>query len=327
MLDADSRKWVVIDEVQKVPKILDIVHQQIFDKKHFFALTGSSARKLKRGAANLLAGRAFVFSLFPLTHIEIGETFNLNSALQFGTLPEIFNLSQDIDKSRFLKSYALTYIKEEIVAEQVVRNLPPFRRFLEVAAQGDTDVINYSNVAKDVMSDPKTIASYYEILEDTLTAVILPSFHHSIRKRQKHAPKCYFFDSGVVRALAGLIDNDIAPSSFEYGQRFESFIVNEIHRLLTYTEKQFQLSYIRIDNDREIDLVIERTGEPTFLCEIKSTSTVDERHCKHLESLGKDFRKSIQLLISLDPVPKKIGSTTALPWPAAIQAILSSSGL
>ncbi|MBI4041861.1 MAG: ATP-binding protein [Deltaproteobacteria bacterium] len=327
MIEADpSKSWVVIDEIQKVPKLLDLVHLKIFEKKFHFALTGSSARKIKRGAANLLAGRAFILTLFPFTRKELGESFfDLNRALAFGTLPEAWLLDDIADRRRFLKSYALTYIKEEIIAEQVVRNLPPFRRFLEVAASCDTEIINYSNVAKDIHTDPKTVSNYYEILEDTLIAILLPSFHRSIRKRQKQAKKCYFFDPGISRVLSGQIDYELVPKSFEYGKLFEGFIVNEIYRNLTYAEKQFQLSFIRIGDNQEIDLVIERAGQPIFLCEIKASSSVDERDSKHLEVLGRDFENAVKLVISPDKVKKKFGTVMALPWPIAIDSILAGS--
>lgn len=324
LLEANQKPWVVIDEIQKVPKLLDIVHQQIERKKFKFALTGSSARKLKKGAANLLAGRAFVFTLFPLTHQEIGADFQLDLALQYGTLPEAWNLEDELGKRRYLKSYAQTYLKEEILVEQVVRNLPPFRRFLELAAAADTEIIHYSNIAKDIHSDPKTVYGYYEILEDTLLAFRLPAFHRSVRKRQKKAPKCYLIDPGIVRALAGQVDYPLPKKSFEYGKRFESFVVNEIHRLLTYEEKQFQMSYIRVDENQEIDLIIERAGCPIFLCEIKSADRADERDCRHLELLGAAFDGAVKLLISNDTERKKFGSTHALHWQEAIQAIVQA---
>lgn len=220
------REWVVIDEVQKAPQLLDIVHKLIKEKRFKFALTGSSARKLKRGSENLLAGRALVYSMFPLTCEELGKDAQLMDILQFGSLPEIFSVESPVAKAKFLKSYAQTYLKEEIISEQIVRNLPPFRRFLDVAAQGDTEVINYSNIAKDIHSDPKTVSGYYDILEDTLLGFRLPTYSKSIQRKQKKAPKFYLFDTGVTRALAERVDYELVPKTFEYGQLFESFIVN-----------------------------------------------------------------------------------------------------
>jgi len=177
-----KKAWVIIDEVQKAPELLDLVHKLIEEKQFKFALTGSSARKLKRGAANLLAGRAFIYNLFPLTATELREKFSLEDVLKFGTLPEVYKFENDGDKANFLKAYTQTYLKEEIITEQIVRNLPPFRRFLDVAVHANAHVINYSNIARDINSDPKTVSGYYDILEDTLIGFRLPSYHKSVRK-------------------------------------------------------------------------------------------------------------------------------------------------
>lgn len=320
-----KREWVVIDEVQKAPALLDLVHKLIKERRFKFALTGSSARKLKRGAANLLAGRAFVYHLFSLTVDELQDEFVLQDALRFGTLPEVFTFDQETDKAKFLKAYAETYLKEEIITEQIVRNLPPFRRFLEVAAQMNTEVINYSNIAKDIHSDPKTVSGYYDILEDTLLGLRLPAYHTSIRKQQKKAPKFYLFDTGVARTLAGQVDYDLIPKSFEYGQLFEAFIVNEFHRRLTYHDKQFKLSYLRVNENLEIDLIIERGHQAPTLIEIKSSNKVDERHAKGLLTLGADFKSSKQYLISNDPETKKFATVQAFPWQKAIHLILDDT--
>lgn len=317
-----KKPWVIIDEIQKVPQLLDLVHKLIHEKQFKFALTGSSARKLKRGASNLLAGRAFVFHLFPLTIVELQDRFILDDALKFGTLPEIFNFQSENDKMNFLKAYAQTYLKEEIITEQIVRNLPPFRRFLDVAAQTNTSIINYSNIARDINSDPKTVSGYYDILEDTLLGLRLPSYHTSIRKQQKKAPKFYFFDTGVARALAGQVDYDLVPKSFEYGQLFEAFVINELYRRLTYQGKQFKLSYLRVNEDLEIDVIIERGNLPPALAEIKSANRVDERHAKGLLTLGADFKSAKKYLISNDPHVKGFEDVIACPLIDALQRIL-----
>ena len=318
---ANENEWIIIDEIQKVPSLLEIVHQQISQKNFKFALTGSSARKLKRGAANLLAGRAFVFNLFPLTHLELADDFDLDRTLAFGSLPEVCNLKDVKDKKRFLKAYVHTYLKEEIIVEQIVRNLPPFRRFLDVAGAYSTEIVNYTNIAKDIHSDPKTISRYYEILEDTLVGFHLPSYARSLRKQQRKAKKFYFFDTGLVRTLSGRIDEPLLPKTVEYGQLFENFIVNEIFRLLKYSEKTFKLSYIRISERMEIDLVVEKGSSEVFLCEIKSTDKVDERHAYGLKTLAKDFVSPKLFLISRDPVPKQLGDVLALPWQEAVRKI------
>jgi uncharacterized protein len=326
LLESSGQKnsWVVIDEVQKVPALLDIVHSLISQKKFHFALTVSSARKLRRGSANMLAGRAFVLNLFPLTSIEIADDFDLETALAFGTLPGCYTTKDVTQKRRFLKAYAQTYMAEEVIAEQVVRNLPPFRRFLEVAAAHTTEIVSFSNIARDINSDAKTVQRYFDILEDTLLGHYLPAYSRSVRRQQKKAPKFYLFDTGVARTLARRIDQALEPKTFEYGQMFENFIVTEIHRLLSYKEHQFRLSYLRVSYSQEIDLIIELGDSVAFLIEIKSTDTVNERHAANLALFEKDFPNAKFRLISQDKHPKQYGAVLALPWQQAIAEIFSA---
>jgi predicted AAA+ superfamily ATPase len=172
--------WVVVDEIQKIPSPLDSVHSLIEKKKIKFALTGSSSRKLRRGGANLLAGRAVIFSLFPATHNELGERFDLDTTLSWGSLPRTLELKDNTEKSRFLKSYVQTYVKEEIVVEQLIRNLEPFRLFLPVAAQMDGQILNYSNISRDTGVDYKTIQNYYQILVETHLGQYLENYSRSV---------------------------------------------------------------------------------------------------------------------------------------------------
>lgn len=314
-------EWIVIDEVQKVPALLDLVHYHIEKDGLKFALSGSSARKLKHGSSNLLAGRAFVNHLFPLTHRELGEKFQLHEILKWGSLPKIFALKTDLEKQEFLRSYAHTYLKEEIWAEHIIRDLKPFRRFLEVAAQGNTQIINFSNVAKDVGADSKTIQSYYQILEDTLIGFLLEPFDYSIRKRQRKNPKFYFFDTGVKRALEKQLTLELSPHSFEFGQAFEHFLITEMHRLAHYGRLDFSFHYLRTKDDAEIDLVIDRPGRPLALVEIKSKNRVDERDTASLNRFMKSFDKAEAFLLSNDPLIKKTGGTLCLPWKEGLKEI------
>lgn len=316
-----DKEWVVIDEIQKVPQLLDEVHSLIEGSKQKFALTGSSARKLKRGAANLLAGRAFIFNLFPLTHIELGKEFKLEQVLSYGSLPKIFELQSPREKNLFLKAYGETYLKEEILIEQLIRNLPPFRKFLELAAAQDTEIVSYSAIARDILVDPKIVKNYYSILQDTLVGFLLEPYHTSLRKRQKNSPKFYWFDVGVRRALTGNIDYEIHPGSFEFGSLFESFLVNEIRRLLSYSEKSHHLSFIRIDENLEIDLVIERPGLPTYLVEIKSTDRVNESHVKSLVKYSSEVRNSVPVLLSRDKISKTIEGVSCFEWQQGFREI------
>lgn len=320
-LAKDNIEWVVIDEVQKLPRLLDIVHHYIETTNIKFALTGSSARKLKHGVANLLAGRAFVNHLFPLTNEEMGEAFNEMKALTFGTLPKIVLFDADEERTAFLRSYALTYLKEEVWSEHVVRQLEPFRKFLEIAARCNGDIINYSNIARDVDADIKTVQSYFGILEDTLLGYLLPPFHRSIRKQQHQNPKFYFFDTGVKRALDRTLTQELVPGTYGFGKTFEHFIVVESMRLNTYYEKDYKFSYLRTKENAEIDLIVERPGLPAVLIEIKSTDKVDDRDTKTVESFLKDFPKAEGICLSRDPISKKIGKVSCLHWREGLNII------
>lgn len=307
-------EWVIIDEVQKIPALLDLVHQQIETSNQKFILSGSSARKLKRGAANLLAGRAFVYNLFPLTARELGNRFNLAEALHWGTLPRQIALTLVEDKKDFLRAYANTYIREEILQEQIVRKLEPFHRFLAVAAQMAGRIINYSNIAADAGTSVPTIQSYFQLLEDTLLGFLLPQFHESIRKRQRTSPKFYFFDSGIQRALGDELNLELRPQTAHYGHAFEQWVVNEIYRLQSYQRKDYRLSYIRTGAGVEIDLIIERPGMKRAAIEIKSSNAITQRDVQSLLTLGKDIRNCELFCFSTDPIPKRIEGVYCLPW-------------
>lgn len=317
----DRVAWVVVDEIQKMPELLNEVHRLIETTPVKFALTGSSARKLKRGSANLLAGRAFINYLFPLTHVEYGNQFDLVHALQWGTLPKISQLQTDEEKAAYLRAYAQTYLREEVWSEQFVRKLDPFRRFLEISAQANGEIVNYTNIARDVGADVKTVQSYFEILADTLLGFFLEPYHTSIRKQQRLSPKFYYFDIGVKRALERALNVPLARHTYAFGRAFEHFVVAEIYRLNTYYARDYRLSYLRTKDQVEIDLVIERPGGKTVLIEIKSKDRVDDRDTRTLEHFLKDFKNAEALVLSNDPREKKIGNVFALPWARGIREI------
>jgi uncharacterized protein len=316
--ELDGRKtqpeWIIIDEVQKVPSLLDLVHQLIESRNQKFILSGSSARKLKRGGANLLAGRAFVYHLFPLTTREIGEQYAVIDALRWGTLPKILHLEEQEDKIEYLRAYANTYVREEILQEQIIRNLVPFQRFLQVAAQMENKIINFANIARDTGTSIPTIQSYYQILEDTLLGFSLPAFHESIRKRQKGSPKFYFFDAGVKRALAEELTVEMRPQTAQYGYAFEQLVINEINRLQTYLRKDFRLSYLLTEAGVEIDLIVERPGQKRAAIEIKSTTELREQDVKNLITLGKDIPNCELFCFSQDLTPKLIKGVRCVHW-------------
>ncbi len=193
-------KVIIVDEVQRVPSLLDMVHDILSQSKRIFILTGSSARRLKQKGVNLLAGRASVYNMYPFSMTELGEKFDLKKALERGLLPEAYFANQEIECHEFLKSYVITYIEKEIQQEQWVRKIEPFRKFLNIAAQMNSKIINKAKIAKFAGVEPSTIESYIEILEDTLLAFRLPGYHTSVRKQVSLAAKLYFVDIGLVRA-------------------------------------------------------------------------------------------------------------------------------
>ena len=264
-----NKTHIIIDEVQKIPKLLDIVHDMIEETNKIFILTGSSARKLKRGGANLLAGRAFVYHLFPFSFLELGDKFNLDTALRWGTLPKCVFYEKEDEKKRFLQAYTYTYLKEEIWAEHHIKNLDPFRKFLEVSAQCNGKIINYANIARDVGVSDKTVNEYFSILEDTLIGYILEPFHHSFRKRLSLKSKFYYIDTGVVRALSKQLSVPFIFSTSSYGDAFDRFLITECKKLADYYNLEYQFSYLKTKDDAEIDLVVERPGLPFYLSKLK----------------------------------------------------------
>ena len=313
--------WIVIDEVQKIPRLLDTVHRLIEETSLKFALTGSSARKLKHGSANLLAGRAFMNQLFPLTSSEMENAFSLSEALAWGTLPGMTRFERDTDKKDFLKAYALAYLKEEVWAEHIIRELDPFRRFLPVAAQTNGTIINYSKIARDVGVDYKTIQSYFSILEDTLLGFFIEPYHRSIRKQQHQAPKFYFFDTGVKRALENTLDIPLKPKTYFFGDSFEHWLMTEIFRLNHYTKKDYRLYYLLTKDNAEIDLVIERPGRENIIIEIKSTDRPDPLDAKKLERFLDDFKGAKAFILCLIEREQQMGKVLCLPWQDGITRI------
>ncbi len=285
-----------------------------------FVLTGSSARKLKRGQANLLAGRAFTRYMHPLTFTELGASFSLSEYLAWGGLPAIWTMMPD-ERREYLESYTLTFLKEEIQAEQVVRNLAPFRRFLDVAAQCNGKVINYSNIARDVDADPKTIKSYYEILVDTRLGVFVEAFHTSRRKRLIRAPKFYFFDTGVTRALARQLEMNPVPSTSYYGDLFEHFIVMQLHDLADYRNLGYRFTFLLTEGGVEIDLVIERPNRPLAMVEIKSKDVIQSQDLRRLIGMKDDFSQAEFFCLSRDPKPQIIEGIKCLPWQQGLDTL------
>lgn len=245
--------WVLIDEIQKIPDLLDEVHYLIEEKKLNFALSGSSARKLKRSGANLLAGRALTTNLYPFSLSELGYEYNLKSILEFGALPLV--VADQKYAISFLHSYFGTYIKEEIKEEGLVRKIEPFLRFLEVAGILNGQQVNSSNISREAKIARATVDTYFSILEDTLVGNFLPAYRPKLKVQEQEHPKFYWFDPGVARAAAGLLGENLDDDWL--GRSLETFIFHEIKSYISYFQKFKGLFYYRAKSGLEVDFVIE----------------------------------------------------------------------
>ena len=324
ILNKKKYQRVLIDEIQKVPKLLDVIQKIMREKPSIqFIMTGSSARKLKRGAGNLLAGRAFQYYLFPFSIFELDEKkANLNSILQFGSLPEVFQKKVLSDKKEFLKTYVQTYLKEEIVSEQIIRRLNPFRNFLRIAGQQSGQIINYYKISQDIGVDDKTVKDYFSILEDTLLGFFLPHYHRSIRKQQRQSPKFYFFDTGVKRALDNELDLPLKKGTYSYGKAFEQKVLLECFYLNEYLKKDFNFYYLMTKHKNKIDLIIERPAKPDILVEIKSSDLVQTRHIKKLCRFKKEWPRPCEAQIwSQEKTQKVIEKVDCLFWKSALKSL------
>lgn len=315
-------EWVVIDEVQRAPKLLDIAHQLIESTKIKFALTGSSARKLRRGGANLLAGRAFVYHLFPFTWTELGSEFSLDETLLWGALPKTLALKTDEERELFLSSYVDTYLREEVVAEQLVRNVTPFRTFLDLTGQLNGEPINYAKLSREVRADDTTIRTYFEILEETLIGFRLPSFDKSVRKQQLQSPKFYLFDLGIKRAVDRFSIAKLIPGSSLYGRAFEHFIILEAVRRNEYRRKRAKLSYLRTKDGLEVDLIVEKPGQAPIFVEIKASDNIEAVDLRGFERLTEGDSGVTGVVLSRDKRQFSRGAIKFMPWQEGLKEIL-----
>jgi predicted AAA+ superfamily ATPase len=269
-----------------------------------------------------LAGRAFTYTLFPFSTYELKDLFDLNNVLEFGALPKLLEFNEHEDKLDFLRSYCQTYLREEIQIEQIVRNLNPFRDFLEMAAQLNGKIINYSKMARQIAIDDKTIHNYFQILEDTLIGFFLPPFNRSIRKRQRESPKFYFIDPGIKRALDQSLRVKLLPQTYAYGDAFEHWVILECVKLNQYLKLDYKLSYLRTKDNAEIDLVIQRPAQGDLLIEIKSSQQVDQTDVLSLTRFSKSWDKENKaILLSNDPHSKNFEDVTAYHWKSGLEKI------
>ena len=295
-LRPDPARQVVVDEVMKVPALLDEAHWMMENLGVHFALCASSARKVRRGAASLLGGRAIRYELRGLTSVELGRDFDLHRILNCGFLPRPY---QDSEPEALVESYVADYLKEEIAAEGLVRNLPAFGDFLSAAALADTEMVRFSNVAQDCGVSSQTVKGYYRILEDTLLGRWLPAYRKRPKRRVAATPKFYFFDVGVVNRLAHR--GDLHPGSELFGKAFENWLFHELGAHLGYARSTEELSYWRLAGGAEVDFIV---GDMRVAIEAKAAARIGSRHLKGLRVLAKDHPGvGRRIVVCLEPQP------------------------
>jgi predicted AAA+ superfamily ATPase len=303
-------KIVVVDEIQRLPVLLNEVHRLIEERGIRFLLTGSSARKLRRGGVNLLGGRARTKYMHPLTYQELGNQFDLLKAIDRGLLPSIY-LSDDPRAD--LQAYTGSYLQQEIVAEGVTRNVPAFSRFLKVAALCNGTVVNFTNVSNDAQVPRTTVYEYFEILKDTLLLYELPAWRKSKKRKPLTSSKYYFFDVGVVAALQG---RQFRPGTPEFGEAFETYLMHELVSYSDYISGE-PLSYWRSTSGFEVDFIL---GDHTAV-EVKAKENVSAHDLKSLRAFAEEKKLKRYLCVSLEPRRRNLENVTILPLREFLEAL------
>jgi predicted AAA+ superfamily ATPase len=304
LIAATPADIIVIDEIQRIPELLNEIHRLIETRNFTFLLTGSSARKLRRGRANLLAGRVWNAAMFPLIYHEIPD-FDLSRYLRYGGLPAVYLSAYPQEE---LDAYVNTYLKEEILAEGLIRRLPPFSRFLKTIALANSEMINFTKLANDCQVPPSTVAEYVGLLEDTLVGYLLPAWTESKKRKAIKTGKFYFFDPGITHMLAGTQALD--RNSNLYGKSFEQFICMELRAYLSYRRKKFPLTYWRSKSGHEVDFLI---GTHTAI-EVKASSKISKNDLKGLNYLKEEGVFQNLILVSQDPISTLTSSILTVPW-------------
>lgn len=296
---------VVIDEIQKLPELLDEVHRLIETKGMKFLLTGSSARKLRKGGVNLLGGRARIRQLHPFSAAELGESFELDRALNFGLLPGIwFSDAPDED----LAGYVGLYLEQEVLQEGVTRNLPAFSRFLEVAALSSGEQINYAQIASDAQVPRSTVQEYFKILQETLLARELPVWGRGKTRKTVETSKYYLFDTGVIRKLQGR--GHLTPGTVEYGHAFESWVLHELISYADVERREAKLAYWRTRTNLEVDFIV----NDEVAIEVKTSENVKPGDLKGLKSLLDEGTFRRRIVVSREPRARMVDGIAILPW-------------
>ncbi|HEX5050930.1 MAG TPA: DUF4143 domain-containing protein [Planctomycetota bacterium] len=317
----DDGAWVVVDEVQRVPALLDEVQHLMMKKRQRFVLSGSSARKLKRSGANLLAGRAELRHMFPLVSAEIGDRRELDAVLAEGMLPLAVTRNRT---SAFLRSYCEVYLREEVQAEALVRQIGPFHRFLEVAARMNGQTVNVTGIARDAGIARQTAQEFFQILVDTLLATWLPAWKLKRAVKQVAHAKLFLFDTGVVRQLAGTAHLHVHPE--ERGFLLETFLLHELRAFLHYSDLEYPIAYWKTHDGSEVDFVIDTKGGPVAI-EVKSAARWDARfHQSLLQFRDLQPKAQVTLLgVYTGPRALVMDGVRVLPWREFLERLWQGS--
>lgn len=312
MIPPDYTDWIIIDEIQRIPELLNEVHDLIESKNHIFILTGSSSRKLRQKGVNLLAGRALTYHLHPLTAKEQGDAFQLPQSLHFGHLPARFN---ELDPQRYLNDYVQTYIREEVLQESLTRNIGHFSRFLEVASFSQGSVVNTSDIAREAHIERLTASNYFSILEDLLIGVRLPVFTRKAKRKLIRRQKFYYFDAGVFRAIrpTGPLDSDAELD----GPTTETLVLQELRAINDYLEANYQLFFWHTKNGLEVDFVLYGPNG-LIAIEVKRSAHVHSKHLRGLKEFKKDYPPANCYLFYGGSTPLYIDDITILPLGQAL---------
>ena len=309
--------WIIIDEVQRIPSLLNEVHRLIEQDQRIFVLTGSSARSLRKKGVNLLAGRALVYHLHPLVAQEMGDKFDLQSALAFGLLPA--TLSEPEPKA-YLSAYINTYIREEVLQEGLTRNLSAFTRFLEIASFSQGQPLNMSNIARESNVNQKNISYYFDILEDLLIGYRLPIFNKRAKRQTIQHPKFYLFDAGVYQTLRpkGLIDTSTEID----GAALETLFLQSLRAINDYYALEYQLYYWRTVAGVEVDFIV-YGPHGLYAFEIKRSQVATVSDCKGLKAFKQDFPNAKLFLIYSGEQKLYFNDVEVWPMTQALQSLLA----
>lgn len=303
---------VIIDEIQRIPSLLNEIHWLIVNKNTQFILSGSSPRNILRSGGNLLGGRALRHELYPLISAEIPD-FDLVKALNGGLLPRHY---QAANPHKLLSAYIGSYLRDEILTEAKIRNITSFSRFLEAAAFSNGEMVNYSNIAAECGVSSPTVKEYFQILEDTMTGRFLQSYQKKPKRRVILAPKFYYFDIGVANFL--LKRGRIEQGSEAFGKAFEHFIYQELYAHSHYSDINYPISYWHTASQLEVDFIL---GDHEVAVETKSTSMVNPRHLKGLKSFAEEYKVKKSIIVSTDPYPRQLDNITVLPWQVFLNSL------